>query len=141
MCYSPPPLCAGRGPLPALTNGHVTFGCFNNLAKITPRVIATWATILHRLPDARLVLKTHQFADAPTADAHARRFAAHGIAARPDRVARPSGHRAFMRRIQRHRHCARPVSLFRRPDDLRGAVDGRADGDPTQARSLPRAIR
>ena len=33
-----------------LANGHVTFGCFNNLAKITPRVIATWAAVLHRVP-------------------------------------------------------------------------------------------
>ena len=32
-------------PLPALANGHITFGCFNNLAKITPRVIATWAAV------------------------------------------------------------------------------------------------
>ena len=68
VCYSAPPYAPDVVPLPALANGHITFGCFNNLAKITPRVIATWCTILHRLPDARLVLKTHQFADAPTAE-------------------------------------------------------------------------
>ena len=64
VCYSPPPYAPDVTPLPALANGHVTFGCFNNLAKITPRVIATWAAILRRVPGARLVLKTHQFADA-----------------------------------------------------------------------------
>ena len=37
-------------PLPALANGHITFGCFNNLAKVTPRVIATWAEVLRRVP-------------------------------------------------------------------------------------------
>ena len=54
--------------LPALTNGFVTFGCYNNLAKITPRVIETWGEILRRIPIARLILKTHQFSDGPTAD-------------------------------------------------------------------------
>ena len=42
MCYSPPPYAPDVVPLPALANGHITFGCFNNLAKVTPRVIATW---------------------------------------------------------------------------------------------------
>ncbi len=51
VCYSAPPYAPDVVPLPALANGHITFGCFNNLAKITPRVIATWCTILHRLPD------------------------------------------------------------------------------------------
>ncbi len=68
VCYSPPPYAPDVVPLPALANGHITFGCFNNLAKVTPRVIATWCTILHRVPGSRLVLKTHQFADAPTAE-------------------------------------------------------------------------
>ena len=50
VCYSPPPYAPDVVPLPALANGHITFGCFNNLAKVTPRVIATWCTILHRVP-------------------------------------------------------------------------------------------
>ena len=61
VCYSPPPYAPDVVPLPALANGYITFGCFNNLAKITPRVIATWCGILHRVPDSRMVLKTHQF--------------------------------------------------------------------------------
>ena len=42
-CYSPPPYAPDVAVLPAETNGFVTFGCFNNLAKVTPRVITTWA--------------------------------------------------------------------------------------------------
>ena len=53
VCYSPPPYAPDVVPLPALANGHITFGCFNNLAKVTPRVIATWCAILHRVPNAR----------------------------------------------------------------------------------------
>jgi predicted O-linked N-acetylglucosamine transferase (SPINDLY family) len=45
------------GPLPALAAGHVTFGCFNNPAKITPSTVALWARILDRVPRARLRLK------------------------------------------------------------------------------------
>jgi predicted O-linked N-acetylglucosamine transferase (SPINDLY family) len=96
VCYSPPPYAPDVVPLPALANGHVTFGCFNNLAKVTPRVLATWAAVLRRMPDARLVLKTHQFSDASTCVRLRAAFAAQGID--PARVALrgASPHRAFM---------------------------------------------
>lgn len=45
-------------PSPILHKGYVTFGCFNNLAKINEEVLATWAAILNRLRDAWLLLKT-----------------------------------------------------------------------------------
>lgn len=96
VCYSPPPNAPAVGPLPALANGYVTFGCFNNLAKITPRVIATWADILHRVPGARLVLKTHQFSDPPTAALIRAAFAAHAIAPARIVLRGSSGHRAFL---------------------------------------------
>jgi protein O-GlcNAc transferase len=95
-CYSPPPYAPTVTKLPALANGHVTFGCFNNLAKITPRVIATWATILRRLPGARLVLKTHQFSDADTADRVRAAFAVHDLEGARIETRGPSSHRAFM---------------------------------------------
>jgi predicted O-linked N-acetylglucosamine transferase (SPINDLY family) len=96
VCYSPPPYAPDVAALPALRNGHVTFGCFNNIAKITPRVIATWCGILHRLPDSRLVLKAHQFADAPTAERFLAAFDEHGIARERIELRGPSGHRVFM---------------------------------------------
>jgi predicted O-linked N-acetylglucosamine transferase (SPINDLY family) len=48
LCYQPAPDAPPVAPLPAATNGFVTFGSFNNLAKITPQVLALWARILHR---------------------------------------------------------------------------------------------
>lgn len=42
--------------LPALTNGHVTFGSFNRTSKISRSVVAVWAQILRAVPDARMVL-------------------------------------------------------------------------------------
>jgi protein O-GlcNAc transferase len=96
VCYSPPTHAPEVVALPALTNGFVTFGCFNNIAKITPRAMQTWATILQLIPNARLVLKTHQLSHDETKDDFRARFAALGIDA--DRIALrgSSGHRAFM---------------------------------------------
>src|SRR6185437_10825034 len=96
VCYSPPPYAPDVVPLPALANGYVTFGCFNNLAKITPVVIDTWATILRRTPTARLVLKTHQFTDAATADRVRSAFVSRGVDPARIELRGASPHRTFM---------------------------------------------
>ncbi|MBF0613369.1 MAG: tetratricopeptide repeat protein, partial [Magnetococcales bacterium] len=56
FCYQPPEQAPKPSPPPALEKGYLTFASFNNLAKVTPQVVATWAVILQRLPDARLSL-------------------------------------------------------------------------------------
>ncbi len=96
VCYSPPPHAPDVGPLPALANGFVTFGCFNNLAKITPVVIAAWSCLLHRLPDAQLGLKTHQFSEEETCARVHCAFAAQGVAAARVQLRGASPHRAFL---------------------------------------------
>jgi protein O-GlcNAc transferase len=96
VCYSPPPHAPDVVEPPVLANGFVTFGCFNNLAKITPRVMETWATVLHRIPAARMILKTHQLSHTPTADRFRAEFAALGVAGDRIELRGPSGHRAFM---------------------------------------------
>jgi len=96
ICYSPPPYAPDVAPLPALASGHVTFGCLNNLAKVTPRVIATWSRILARVPRSRLLLKTHQFAEASVVEEVTARFAQHGIAADRLILAGASPHREFL---------------------------------------------
>jgi protein O-GlcNAc transferase len=42
---------------PADDNGYITFGCFNNFIKVTDPVLETWARILARVPDSRLLLE------------------------------------------------------------------------------------
>ncbi|MHB8474377.1 MAG: O-linked N-acetylglucosamine transferase, SPINDLY family protein [Gammaproteobacteria bacterium] len=57
-CYRPPREGYSEvGKLPLLRNGYVTFGSFNNSAKITPNVMALWAQILTKIPNSRLVLR------------------------------------------------------------------------------------
>lgn len=44
---------------PCLASGHVTFGCFNNPAKLSDETLAVWAALLRAIPTARLRLKYH----------------------------------------------------------------------------------
>jgi predicted O-linked N-acetylglucosamine transferase (SPINDLY family) len=82
VCFDPPSDAPPVSPLPALTAGHVTLGSFNNPAKLTPAVVATWSEILARLPDARLLLR-YRGLDSRAAQSRLRElFARHGIDAR-----------------------------------------------------------
>jgi protein O-GlcNAc transferase len=80
VCYEPPAGAPAVGPLPAQACGRVTLGSINQLGKITPEVIATWARILHRLPEARLMIKYHGLDDPPTRAHFEQQFAGRGIA-------------------------------------------------------------
>jgi Flp pilus assembly protein TadD len=79
LCYQPfganPPVTR----LPAARNGHVTFGSFNNLAKINQRVVALWADLLRQVEEARLFIKNPSFTDPPTRDRYYELFQAHGV--------------------------------------------------------------
>ncbi|MBK8161710.1 MAG: tetratricopeptide repeat protein [Gammaproteobacteria bacterium] len=78
-CYRP---LAGRTPgmsSHTARNGHVTFGSFNNFAKVSPECIACWAAILSAVPGARLVMTSVPEGSARTR--LAQRFAAQGIEA------------------------------------------------------------
>jgi protein O-GlcNAc transferase len=80
-CYAPPAESPPVEPLPALATGAVTFGCFNNLAKLTPAAIELWARILRETGDSRLFLKSRGLADLETAARLRQDFARHGIGA------------------------------------------------------------
>ena len=58
LCYVPKKNLPAVAPLPALKNGYITFGSFNNLAKVTDDVLKTWGQILQAVPHSRLYLKT-----------------------------------------------------------------------------------
>ena len=60
ICYSPPDRKTEIRSLPALNNGYITFGSFNNFAKINENVIRVWSKILLSVGGARLFLKASQ---------------------------------------------------------------------------------
>lgn len=68
-------------PTPALTRGHLTFGCCNSASKITDEVIALWSRLLQRVPDARLLLELAGISHDDMRTEWLARFARHGIGA------------------------------------------------------------
>jgi predicted O-linked N-acetylglucosamine transferase (SPINDLY family) len=80
LCYAPlfdAPLTSAP---PLHANGFVTFGSFNNLAKMNTGVLRCWAEILQAVPGARLLLKTKSFFDPSLMDYFQARLSACGIA-------------------------------------------------------------
>ena len=78
LCYRPPEGTVVTPP-PSAETAAITFGSFNNLAKLAPATIALWSRLLHETPGTRLLLKTRPLADPAARDNVYRQFAAHGI--------------------------------------------------------------
>ncbi len=67
------------GPLPAQEEGFVTFGSFNNLAKLTPQVLALWARVLDGVPGSHLMLASPGFNGKSARDRVTKTLGDHGI--------------------------------------------------------------
>ncbi|WP_372521520.1 tetratricopeptide repeat protein [Sulfuricaulis sp.] len=80
-CYAPLLDCPEVAELPARRNGFVTFGSFNNLAKVTPEVISLWASILRAIPGACLMIKNKILNEPARREVLRDAFSAHGVAA------------------------------------------------------------
>jgi len=79
LCYRPPddaPVVAG---LPALESGYITFGSFNNLAKVTPAVVRFWSELLQAVPNSRLICKAERLSDTSIRQRYMELFEAHDI--------------------------------------------------------------
>ena len=79
ICYCPPGKEVVVKPPPLIANGYITFGCFNNLAKLNQRVISKWSNILKSVPNSRIKLVTHGFKDLTLQDRYLKLFKASGI--------------------------------------------------------------
>ena len=59
FAYAPPPYAPPVAAPPSAHNGIITFGSFNNLAKITPEMIALWSSMLKPIvATCQLLLRT-----------------------------------------------------------------------------------
>ena len=59
-CYQPGVDAPDVGPLPALRQGHITFGCLNNFCKVSEPVLAAWAKLLRAVPNSQLLLHAYE---------------------------------------------------------------------------------
>ena len=130
VCYEPPAYAPPVGPLPALRTGIVTYGCFNNLAKIDEASIALWSTLLRDRGDRRLLLRTFALDVPRVKDRIIASFEAHGV--RPDQLTLSPAcpHPRSAGQLQRGGHRPRPAGLFGRADHPGSALDGRAGDHP-----------
>ena len=63
FCFTPPDVDVQVKTLPAVNNGFITFGCFNNFTKVNETVISLWARILHSVEGSKIFMKTGQLKD------------------------------------------------------------------------------
>ena len=61
FCYRPDENTA-IGPVPAEAAGHITFGSFNNIAKLSDHTLQLWARVMQAVPGSCLLLKSSSMA-------------------------------------------------------------------------------
>lgn len=79
LCFTEPPDAPAPGPLPALTAGHVTFGCFNNFNKLSDVTLSAWRELMNAVPDSRLILRSSGYYHHQTLPDQTSRLAAAGL--------------------------------------------------------------
>jgi protein O-GlcNAc transferase len=79
LCYRPPDDASEVSPSPASKNGFITFGSFNNLAKMGQRTIDLWIRILKANPGSRLFIKNNGLTGPETRREFLQQFTSAGI--------------------------------------------------------------
>ena len=135
LCYAPHDFDVRVALPPALNDGNVTFGCFNNRAKITANTVSIWASILRRLDGSRLFLKNKSLADTVVGRNAGRRVRCPWDCSGPADLGGTLTIGRGVGSLQSSRYCPRPVPFWRRHDYSPDHLDGRACGDAAR-RSL-----
>jgi protein O-GlcNAc transferase len=81
LCYAPP---ADAAEAERIGNGRLTFGSFNNAAKLSAATLDAWAEILRRVPGSDLLLKAKTLENGDAAARLRACFADRGVA--PERL-------------------------------------------------------
>lgn len=102
---------------PALSNGFVTFGCFNKPEKISEAVFALWAQVLKAVPDSKILMKYFNHYSQPSMQKRIHdRFSKYDITA--DRLILKSG----MDNRQHHLENYHDVDIALDPFPFNGAT-------------------
>lgn len=78
-CYLPPLQFPQVAPPPCAISGVITFGSFNNFAKVNEHVLSAWISILKRVQNSRLFIKSMALGDLATQQQILSMFVKHGI--------------------------------------------------------------
>ncbi len=84
LCYAPPAVKVEATAAPFHRTGHITFGSFNNFAKISPVTIKLWSRVLASVANSKLLVKTRGLQDPGLRTLLLGRFREQGIEA--DRI-------------------------------------------------------
>jgi len=79
FCYTPIEKCPATGNTAALKNGYITFGSFNNYAKVSDAIVDVWAAVLKAIPTANFLLKNQALKDPDTWEHFKSRMEQRGI--------------------------------------------------------------
>ncbi|QIO34098.1 tetratricopeptide repeat protein [Bradyrhizobium sp. 1(2017)] len=80
MITTDPILDVPASELPMLRNGHVTFGVFNRIYKISDEAVRVWAKIMREVTGSKIIIKHTLLDDTLLRDGLIARFVAQGVA-------------------------------------------------------------
>jgi predicted O-linked N-acetylglucosamine transferase (SPINDLY family) len=84
FCYQVYDLTPPVNPLPAVDKGYITFGSFNNYAKLNGKLFTFWAQILQAIADSKLLVKAKSLHDSNLQQDFQQQFTRLGI--EPERL-------------------------------------------------------
>lgn len=84
MSYSAPSYAGPIAPTPCLRNGLITFGSFNNTAKISATTVTLWARCLEKVPNSRMLIKWKSLVEPATKNRLREMFSQQGV--NPSRI-------------------------------------------------------
>ncbi|BCL60564.1 hypothetical protein DGMP_12570 [Desulfomarina profundi] len=79
LAYRPAPGMGEVSPLPARTNGYITFGTLTRAIRLNDRTLRTWAAILKKVRGSRLVIDSGDYQDPDSRKKLEEKFGALGI--------------------------------------------------------------
>jgi protein O-GlcNAc transferase len=79
LCYQPEQNGPEVNNLPSSKSGHITFGSFNDLAKVSPAVVSLWSEIVNKVSNSSLIIKSKGLSDKDTCNRFLEMFVQHGI--------------------------------------------------------------
>jgi protein O-GlcNAc transferase len=108
--YKAPPEAVALAVAPLEADGPITFGCFNNFAKVTDPMLHLWAQILAAVPGSRILLKAKALAVTSVRQRVAGIFAQHDISA--ERLEMKAATATAAEHLQHYRQVAIALDPF-----------------------------